>query len=95
MEAFAYMNDVSLGLIGITADTARAFAFLTRQLDDFGLVVNHAETVALPPKGYAPTTEEISLLESIGNNIPGEGGAMVVGVPISTDKRVMWTESWR
>ena len=51
MEAFAYINDVSLGLIKVTADTARALAFLRRQLDDFGLVVNQAKTVALPPKG--------------------------------------------
>ena len=28
MEAFAYMDDVSLGLMGITANTVRAFAVL-------------------------------------------------------------------
>ena len=28
VEAFAYMDDVSLGLTGITANTIRAFAFL-------------------------------------------------------------------
>ena len=28
VEAFAYMDDVSLGLRGLTANTIRAFAFL-------------------------------------------------------------------
>ncbi|CAN0597194.1 unnamed protein product, partial [Laminaria digitata] len=51
VEAFAYMDDVSLGLTGITANTVRAFAFLRRELDDIGIVVNAAKTVALPPKG--------------------------------------------
>ena len=36
-EVFAYMNDVSLGLMGVTANTARAFAFLRRELEDIGL----------------------------------------------------------
>ncbi|CAN0452726.1 unnamed protein product, partial [Laminaria digitata] len=47
VEAFAYMDDVSLGLTGITANTVRAFAFLRRELDDIGIVVNAAKTVAL------------------------------------------------
>ena len=55
--------DVSLGLMGVTANPVRAFAFLRRELDDTGIVVNPAKTVVLPPKGQAPTVEEISLLE--------------------------------
>ncbi|CAN0389470.1 unnamed protein product, partial [Laminaria digitata] len=47
VEAFAYMDYVSLGLTGITANTVRAFAFLRRELDDIGIVVNAAKTVAL------------------------------------------------
>ncbi|CAN0586918.1 unnamed protein product, partial [Laminaria digitata] len=47
VEAFAYMGDVSLGLTGITANTVRAFAFLRRELDDIGIVINAAKTVAL------------------------------------------------
>ena len=64
VEAFAYMDDVSLGLMGITAIKIRAFAFHRRELEHIGIVVNTYKTVALPPKGYAATTEEISLLES-------------------------------
>ena len=37
VEAFAYMDDVSLGLMRITADTVRAFAFLWRELEDISL----------------------------------------------------------
>ena len=59
MEAFAYMDDVSLGLTGITANTIRAFAFLRREVEDIGIVVNTSKTVALPPKGHAPTAQEI------------------------------------
>ncbi|CAN0517664.1 unnamed protein product, partial [Laminaria digitata] len=47
VKAVAYMDDVSLGLTGITANTVRAFAFLRRELDDIGIVVNAAKTVAL------------------------------------------------
>ena len=88
-EAFSYMDDVSLGLMGVTASTVRAFAFLRRQLDDIGIVVNPAKTVAPPPKGHAPTAKEISILDSIDVRIADEGGAMVVRVPIGTDECVL------
>ena len=54
VEAFAYMDDVSLNLIGITANTSRAFASLRRDLEDIGIVINTSKTVALPPAGHAP-----------------------------------------
>ena len=53
VEAFAYMDDVSLGLTRITADTVRAFAFLRQELEDIGIVVNPAKTVA-PPQRARP-----------------------------------------
>ena len=60
METFAYMDDVSLGLMGITASTVRPFfSFLRLELEDIGIVVNLAQTVALPPKEHAPTAEDI------------------------------------
>ncbi|CAN0290043.1 unnamed protein product, partial [Laminaria digitata] len=88
VEAFAYMDDVSLGLMGITANTVRAFAFLRRGLDDIGIVVSPAKTVALPPKGHAPTAEKISLRESIDVRIAEEGRVTVVSVPIGTEEYV-------
>ena len=50
VEVFAYMDGVSLGLTWITANTVRAFAFLRRELDGIGIVINAAKTVALPPE---------------------------------------------
>ena len=85
-EAFSYLDDVSLGLMGVTANRVRAFAFLRRDLVDISIVVNTAKTVALPPKGHAPTTEEISPVERVDVRIVGEGGVTVVCVPIGTEK---------
>ena len=89
METFANMGDISLGIIGVAANTGRAFAFLRRELEDVGLVANPAKTVALQPKGPAPTAEEMSLLERVDVRIVGEGGVTVVGVPIGTDEYVL------
>ena len=85
VEACAYMDDVSLGLTRITADTVRAFAFLRQELEGIGIVVNPAKTVALPPKGHAPTAEEISLLESVAVSITGEGGCLLYTSPSPRD----------
>ena len=52
METFAYMDDVSLGLTGISANTVRAFSFLQQELENVGIVVNAAKPVALPPRGH-------------------------------------------
>ena len=99
VEAFAYMDAVSFGRMKIAAGTVRAFAFLRRELEDVGVVVNPTKTIARPPKGYAPTAEGISLLESVDVRIVGEGGATVVGVPIGTDERAgpsnRGGEGWR
>ena len=65
VEAVAYMDDVSLGLMGMTANTIRAFTSLRRELENIGIVVNTSKTVDLPPKGHARTMEEISLLEIV------------------------------
>ena len=67
------MNDVSLSLMGVTVTTVEAFAFLRRELDDIGIIVNPANTVPPPPKRHAPTAEEISLLGSVAVRVAGEG----------------------
>ena len=87
MEVFVYMDYVSLGLMRITADAIRAFSILRREPEDICIVFN-GKTIALPPKGHAPTAEEISLLESVDFSIAGERGATVVGVPIGTGEYV-------
>ena len=52
-------------------------------------MVNPAKTLALPPKGHAPTAQEFSLLESVDVCIADEGGVTVVGVPIGRDEYVL------
>ena len=47
VEAFACMDDISLGLMQVTTSTASAILFLRRELDGTGLVVNAANTVEL------------------------------------------------
>ena len=36
VEAFAYSDDVSFGLMGVTTNTVRTFAFLRREPEDIG-----------------------------------------------------------
>ena len=52
-------------------------------------MVELAKTVALPPKGHAPTAEHISLLDSADVCIAEEGGVTVVGIPIGTKEHVL------
>lgn len=58
MDQFAYIDDISVGLKGVIASTARAITFLLRELAVVGIVANPAKTVMPPPKGYAPTAED-------------------------------------
>ena len=66
VEALAYMNDITRGLMAVTANTVSALLVLQFELDGIGIVVNFTKTVAvaLPPTGHVSTTEEeMSLLE--------------------------------
>ena len=47
------------------------------------------KTVELTPKGHAPTTEDISLLENVDVLIADEGGVTVVSVPMDTYECVL------
>ena len=40
MEPFAYVEDASLGLIGVTANTIISIALLNREVGDIDIVVN-------------------------------------------------------
>lgn len=53
------MEDISLGLVGIAANTVRCIAILRRELDDIGSVANRAKTVVISPKEYAPAGGKI------------------------------------
>ena len=86
VEAFAYLDDIGIGMMEITPDTVEAVPFLQRELSNIGIAINPSKTVALPPEGHVPTPEQIALLEGIGVSIAERGGVKVVGVPIGTDE---------
>ena len=89
VEAFAYLDDVSIGRVEVTSDTVDVVPFLQRGLASIGIAMNPSKTVALPPKGHAPTLDEIALLESIDVRVVERSGVKVVGVPIGTDAYAM------
>ena len=89
VEAFAYLEDISVGMMEITPDTVEVVHFLKRELANIGIAINPRKTVALPPKGRVPTPEEISFLQGIDVRIAGRGGVKVVGVLIGTDTYAM------
>ena len=82
VEAFAYLNDISIGMKEITPDTVEVVPFLQRELVNIGIA---SKTVALPPKGHVPTPEEFSLIQGIDVRIAERGGVKVVGVSIVRD----------
>ena len=86
VEAFAYLDDISIGMMEMIPDTVEVVPFLQRELSNIGIAINPSKTVALPPKGHVPTPEQIAVLEGIGVGIAERGGVKVVGVPIGTDE---------
>ena len=86
VEGFAYLGYISIGMMEISPDTVEVVPFLQRELSNIGIAITPSKTVALPPKGHAPTPEQIALLEGIGVGIAERGGVKVVGVPVGTDE---------
>ena len=76
--AFAYLDDISIGMIDITPDTVEIVPFLQRELPNIGIAIHPSKTVALPPKGHAPMPEQFGLLEGIGVRIAERSEVKVV-----------------
>ena len=78
----------------ITPNTVEVVPFLQRELSNIGIAINPGKTVALPPKGHAPTSEQIALLEGIGVSIAERGaGLRWLGCPsaqMSARGRAQW-----
>ena len=63
VQAFAYLDDISIGMMEITPDTGEVVPFLQRELSNIGIAIDPSKTVALPPKGartYAGTNRPSS-----------------------------------
>ena len=86
VEAFAYLDDICIGMMKITPDTVELVLLLQRELSNIGVAINPSTMAALPPKGHIPTPEKIALLEGSGVRIAERGGVKVVGVPVGTDE---------
>lgn len=83
VEAFAYPQNISLGIMGVTA-----IPFLRRGLDGIGIVANPAKAVALPVEGSVQTAEDNLLLASFDIQITEEGGLTVTIFSNDTDEHV-------
>lgn len=88
VEACAYINNISPGLMGVTVDTIRANIFLLREL--FNRQRRHRRQ---PRKHRGASIElalrkEISLSESVDVRIVEEMGVTMVGVPLCTEEHV-------
>ena len=85
VEAFAYLDDISIGMSEITSDTVMVVQFLQHELCEIGFDINPSKTIALPLKGHVPTPKEIAFLGGIGVRNPEGREVKVVGVPIGND----------
>ena len=90
VEAFAYHDSISIGMMEVTSDIVEVLPFVQRELANIGIAINPRKTVPLPLKGHAPTFEEICFLEGTSVHIAERGGVKVVGVPIGTDVNTRW-----
>ena len=89
VEAFVYLDDISIGMFEVTSDTVEVVPFLQRELASIGIAMNPSKTVALLPKGYVPTLEEIDLPEGNDVRIAERGGVKAVGSSIGFDACAM------
>lgn len=85
VDAFIFLDDVSIGMSEITPNTVRDVPFLRHELCKRGIAIKPSKTVALPPKGHVPTPEEIGLPGGIDVRIAERGEVKGVGVPVGRD----------
>ena len=88
-RSLAHVDDVSLGLLGITPKTVGDFAFLRQELEDIGILVHTSKTVVLPQMAPTRRADEISLIETVDVRVCDEEEVTVVGVSIDTDEYVI------
>ena len=79
VEAFAYLDDISIGMMKITPDTVEVVPFLQRELSNIGIAINTSKTVALPPKGHVPNI--LPFLRALASASPNVVGLRWWGYP--------------
>ena len=82
VEAFAYLDDISIVMPEITPSTVMVVLLLRPRLCESRYCQNPlSKTLVLPPKGHVPPPKETALLEGIGVRTGEGSGVKVVGVP--------------
>ena len=61
VEAFAYLDDISIRMVEVPSDTVEVVAFLQRELASIGIAMSPSKMVGLPPKGHVLTLEGIGV----------------------------------
>ena len=56
VEAFAYLDDVIIGMVGVTSDTVDVVPFLQRELASIGIAMNPSKMVSLASEGARADT---------------------------------------
>lgn len=64
-------------------------SFLEHELRERDNTTNPGNTVALPPKGHAPGSENLSFWRVVGPRIAEGDGVKVIGVPIDNGTHTM------
>ena len=87
VEAYAYLDDITIVSHEISPGTVGVVPFLERELTARAINLNSTNKVALAPKGHVPAPEEtLRLAGEVGVRIAGEGGIKVIWVPVGTDE---------
>ena len=89
MESFDSIDEIALGLLGVTENTARVIPFFRIELDGIDIVAIPAKTIIwlLHLKRHVPTMAYVSILASVDVRISERGrGVAVVGVSIGTEE---------
>ena len=82
-EAFAYLHNISIGMMEITPDTVEVAPFLQRELSNIGIGINPSKTVALPPKGTYPRRNKTPFLKALAPASPNVVGLRWWGCPLA------------
>ena len=66
VEAYAYLDDITIVSHEISPGTVGVVPFLERELTARGINLNPEKTITLAPKGHVPTPEDLSLFGRSG-----------------------------
>ena len=81
VEAFAYLDDISIEMMETTPDTVEVAPFLQRELSNIGIAINPSKTIVLPPKGTYLRRNKSPFLKALASASPNVLGLRWWGCP--------------